>query len=177
MHIDAGKCVVRSWQAHDARSLADHANNPEIWRNVRDGFPSPYTLNDARAWLLHLSDKVPETDFAIDIGGNAIGAIGFVIQEDVHRLSAEMGYWLGRRYWGKGIVTAAVEATVPYMFETFGLVRIHSRVFSTNTGSARVLEKAGFVLEATLRNAVVKDGRILDEFLFAKLKSEQKAGQ
>ena len=169
MVISAGPCVVRSWHANDAASLVEQADNPAIWRNVRDAFPSPYTSRDAAEWLAHVMGNVPETDFAIDVGGHAVGAIGFVLQNDIHRLSAELGYWLGERYWGAGIASAAVRAVVPYAFQTYGLVRIFARVFSTNLASSRVLEKAGFSREATLRCAAVKEGRVLDEHLYVTL--------
>ena len=167
MVLDAGQCKIRSWQFSDLSSLVRQADNPAIWRNVRDGFPSPYTDSDAERWLLHAASANPETNFAIAVNGEAVGGIGITLQADIHRVSAEMGYWLGEEYWGRGIMTCAVSAFAGYAFSTFALTRVFACVFEWNRASARVLEKSGFVLEARLRRSAVKAGRIIDEFQYA----------
>ena len=167
MVLDAGQCKIRSWQFSDLSSLVRQADNPAIWRNVRDGFPSPYTDSDAERWLLHAASANPETNFANAVNGEAVGGIGITLQADIHRVSAEMGYWLGEEYWGRGIMTCAVSAFAGYAFSTFALSRVFACVFEWNRASARVLEKSGFVLEARLRRSAVKAGRIIDEFQYA----------
>ena len=167
MRIDCGPCVVRSWQADDADSLARHANSYAVWRNLRDRFPHPYTLADAEEWLQRVRDAELETDFALDVGGAAVGGIGFTIQEDVYRRSAELGYWLGEEFWGRGIATQAVRAVTAYAFATHDLCRLYAGVFEWNPASQCVLEKAGFVCEGRLRRSVVKDGQVIDQFLYA----------
>jgi RimJ/RimL family protein N-acetyltransferase len=112
----------------------------------------------------------PATNFCIDISEAAVGGIGIRLGEDVHRYRAELGYWLSEDFWGHGITSEAVPAVTDYCFANFELHRIYAEPFANNPASARVLEKASFVLEGRLRNNVVKDGQILDSLLYAKTK-------
>src|SRR6266498_2626432 len=144
---------IRSWRAGDEPALAQHANNRKIWLNVRDRFPHPYTLADAEEWVARVTAAVPETQFAIEVDGAAAGGIGVFLQEDVERYSAEIGYWLGEAYWGRGLATSAVQRFTEYAFEAFGLCRIYATVFAWNPASCRVLEKAGYQLEGRLRQS------------------------
>ncbi|HYC31822.1 MAG TPA: GNAT family protein [Gemmatimonadales bacterium] len=169
MELPLEGCRVRSWRPEDAASLARHADNRNVWLNVRDWFPHPYTRADAVAWLQHLRESPPETQFAIEVDGEAAGGIGFFLQHDVERRSAEIGYWLGERHWNRGLMTRVVGAVTDYGFATFDLIRIYARVFSWNPASCRVLEKAGYRLEGRLRRAVVKDGHVLDQLVYAKV--------
>jgi RimJ/RimL family protein N-acetyltransferase len=158
---------IRDWRGSDAPSLARHANNRKIWRNLRDFFPHPYTLDDARRWIESTTAADATTSFAIEVDGEAVGGIGLHPGRDVHRRSAEIGFWLGEPFWGRGIMTEAVQAVTRHAFDVLGLSRVHASVFEWNTASARVLEKAGYTLEATLRRAVVKDGKTIDALLYA----------
>ena len=160
-------CTVRSWRADDAAAIVRHADNRKVWRNLRDRFPHPYTLADAEEWLQRVRDAELEIDFALDVGGAAVGGIGFTIQEDVYRRSAELGYWLGEEFWGRGIATQAVRAVTAYAFATYDLCRLYAGVFEWNPASKCVLEKVGFVCEGRLRRSVVKDGKVIDQFLYA----------
>jgi ribosomal-protein-alanine N-acetyltransferase len=159
--------LIRSWRPGDADSLVREADNRNIWLTVRDRFPYPYTHAHAEAWIDRVTSDMPETHFAIDLDGRAVGGIGLELQEDVSRYSAELGYWLGEAYWGRGIMTAAVSRFTEYAFAAFDLCRIYALVFETNPASQRVLERAGYALEGRLRHAAYKDGRILDQFLYA----------
>jgi ribosomal-protein-alanine N-acetyltransferase len=114
MRIELSPCIIRSWEARDAASLAAHANNRKVWRNLRDRFPHPYTPQDAEAWIHLARAAVPETHFALAVGEEAIGGIGLELQTDVARRSAEIGYWVGEAYWGRGIATAAVRALTAF---------------------------------------------------------------
>jgi [ribosomal protein S5]-alanine N-acetyltransferase len=167
MLLDCKRCLVRSWRATDVERLPVHANNRNLWLNLRDRFPHPYTSDDAVRWIEHVLQIQPETNFAIDVGGEAVGGIGVVLHEDVERCSAEIGYWLGERYWGHGIASAAVGAFTAYAFDAFRLTRIYALPFAHNRASARVLEKAGYRCEGTLRRSAIKDGVVLDQLMYA----------
>jgi [ribosomal protein S5]-alanine N-acetyltransferase len=162
-----GLCTLREWRAGDAESLVEHANDRDVWRNLRDRFPHPYTAGDADNWLARAREADPVTDLAIDVEGAAVGGIGIVLQPDVFRRSAEVGYWLGRAYWRRGIATDALRAVSAWAFASFDVCRLHAGVFEWNTGSMRVLEKAGYTREACHRKAVTKDGQTIDEIVFA----------
>jgi RimJ/RimL family protein N-acetyltransferase len=160
-------CDVRSWRTSDAESLLRHANNRNIWLNLRDAFPHPYTKHDARAYIRSVRERTPETTFAIAMEDEAVGSIGFVLRTDVERVSAEIGYWLAEPFWGRGIATEALMALTQYAIGTHGLTRIYALPFAWNLASCRVLEKAGYVLEARLRRSAIKDGQITDQMQYA----------
>jgi ribosomal-protein-alanine N-acetyltransferase len=160
-------CEIRSWHSSDVPSLVANANNRRIWINLRDRFPHPYTAKDGRRFVRTATQMVPESFFAIAVGGAAVGGIGFVLQPDVERVSAEIGYWLGEPFWGRGIATEALRALTAYAVEHCHLTRIFAVPFASNTASCRVLEKAGYVLEGRLRRSAVKDGAILDQLQYA----------
>ena len=170
MRIDIGTCQIRPYRQDDARSMAAAANNRNIWRNMQDGFPHPFTLADAQARIALTANQVPQQTFAIASGEQVIGGIGLELRQDVFRRSAEIGYWLGESHWGQGIATAAVRAVTKFAFEQFDLVRIDASVFEWNPASCRVLEKAGYVQEARLRKAVYKDGETIDRLIYARLR-------
>jgi RimJ/RimL family protein N-acetyltransferase len=167
MDLKLKSCEIRSWRLSDLDSLVKYANNRNIWINVRDRFPHPYTLRDGRAFLKHTRDQRPETAFAIVVNGEAAGSVAFQLQGDVERVSAEIGYWVGEPFWGRGIATEALVAITEYAIATHGLTRVYALPFAWNTGSCRVLEKAGYVVEGRLRRSAVKDGRITDQVQFA----------
>lgn len=168
MEIDLGVCKIRPWRFADKDSLAHYANNWNIWINLRDAFPNPYTPNDAEVWLNMVVNKKPVTQFAIEVDEKAAGAIGFIIKEDVQRIQAEIGYWLAEEFWGRGIATKALKAVTEYAFNNFDLHRIYADVFEWNTGSLRVLEKAGYELEVRQKKCVIKNGEIIDQFVYVK---------
>ena len=170
MQLDIGEWQVRSWRPEDEGAIVKYANNRKVWINLRDRFPHPYTAKDARDWIQSATQQNPETHFAIASAQEAIGGIGFRLQEDVHRRSAEIGYWLGEPFWGKGIATRALCALTEYAFTHFDLVRIYATVFEWNPASARVLEKAGYQYEGRLRKSVTKDGKTIDQLLYALLR-------
>lgn len=167
MKLTLKTCTLRSWEWRDRDSIVRHANNKRVSINLRDRFPYPYTVRDARNWLDMVIDQKPETNFAIDVGGEAVGGIGFTSQHDVGRRSAEIGYWLGEPFWGRGIATEALIAVTDYAFANFDLCRLFAHVFDWNGASARVLEKAGYVFEGRLRKSVTKDGQTIDQLMYA----------
>ena len=170
MELEFPGGLIRSWRTDDAAALAHHANNRKIWLNVRDRFPHPYTQADAEAWVAKAPAAVPETQFAIEVDGEAAGGIGVFLQEDVERYSAEIGYWLGEAHWGKRITTSAVQRFTDYAFEAYGLCRLYANVFVSNPASCRVLERAGYQLEGRLRQSSVKDGKVVDGLLYATVR-------
>jgi RimJ/RimL family protein N-acetyltransferase len=167
MHLSLSRCEVRSFQARDVDGVALHANNRKIWLNMRDRFPHPYSRHDAVAFLDHTRRESPESSFAIVVDGAAVGAIGFVQQPDVERVSAEIGYWIGEPFWGRGITTEALTAVTAYAIGRHDLTRVFALPFAYNAASCRVLEKAGYVLECCRRRSAIKDGRIVDQLQYA----------
>lgn len=165
--------VVREWRPTDAASLAEHANDRRIWRNLRDRFPHPYTRADGEAFIAMTRAMTPMTLFAIAVDDAAVGGIGYTLHEDVERVSAEIGYWLGTAYWGRGIVTSAVTAVTTLAFHQHEeLRRVYAVPFTWSVASTRVLEKAGYRLEGRLRQSVIKDGDVTDQFMYAILRDE-----
>jgi RimJ/RimL family protein N-acetyltransferase len=168
--IPAGPCVLRPWRADDLDSLVRHANNAAIARNLRDAFPHPYTRADGEFWIALATTFDPCFHFAIEHEGEAVGGIGLSPRTDVERVSAEVGYWLGERVWGRGLAAAALQALVEHAFATTPLTRIFALPFAHNTASRRVLEKAGFHLEGLLRKAAIKEGRVVDQALYGRIR-------
>jgi RimJ/RimL family protein N-acetyltransferase len=159
-------CSVRQWTFADLQSLVRHANNRDIWIHLRDRFPYPYLEDHGRSFLEHITAQSPPMVWAIEVDNAAVGAIGLEPKTDVERVSAEIGYWLGQTYWGRGIVTEAVAAVTAHAFQRFDLLRIFALPFADNPGSIRVLEKAGYVLEGRLPQSTIKDGRVRDQLMF-----------
>jgi RimJ/RimL family protein N-acetyltransferase len=160
-------CLIRTWRASDLESLVENADSLNVWMNLRDQFPHPYTKRDGKTFLRHMRERRPETVFAIAVDGKAVGAIGFVLEKDVDRVSAEVGYWLGEQYWGRGIASEALGAITRHAFERHGLTRVFAVPFAYNKASCRVLEKNGYVLEGCLRRSAIKNGEIVDQFQYA----------
>jgi len=166
MRINTPSSTLRDWKPDDAGSLTKHANNPRIAANMRDGFPSPYTPEDADSFIGMAADRTSNLFLAIEVDGEAVGGIGIHRLEDVRRRSAEIGYWLSESCWGRGIATDAVHSLVPAAFEAFDIVRLEAGIFSSNPSSMRVLEKCGFVREAVHAKAITKNGVLLDEVVY-----------
>jgi [ribosomal protein S5]-alanine N-acetyltransferase len=170
MQLILKHCIIRPWRLDDAESLARHANNRKVWIALRDLFPHPYTIEDAHTFMKSVINSEPVTLFCIETNSAAVGGIGIHLGVDVHRQTAELGYWLSQEFWGLGIMTEAVAAFTDFCFEKFPLRRIYAEPFANNPASVRVLEKAGFVFEGRLKNNVLKDGKLLDSLLYARTK-------
>lgn len=170
MNIQLKDCLIRYWEKEDAPAIAKYANNRKIWMNLRDYFPHPYHISHAKAFLDNVAGQQPITFFAIANDQKAIGSIGLMMGEDVHRYTAELGYWLAEPFWGRGIMTEVVSKFTEVAFEKFRLNRIFAEPYKNNKASVRVLEKSGFVFEGILRANVCKDGKILDQYLYAKIR-------
>ena len=139
---------------------------------MRDAFPHPYTDEDARRWLGAAVVMEPLRFFAIEVGGEAAGGIGVSPFVDIYRRSGEIGYWLARSHWNRGIVGEAARAVTQYAFETLDLVRVQTGVLAWNVASMRVLEKCGYEREGVQRRAAFKDGCFVDLVMYACLRPE-----
>jgi RimJ/RimL family protein N-acetyltransferase len=165
--------ALREWSTDDAPALAALANDRRIWLGLRDAFPHPYALDDAHRFIGMASAMSPRTYFAIVASGALAGGIGYTLHEDVERIGAEVGYWLGVEFWGRGIATAAVRELTRLAFTRHpDLRRLYAIPYATNAASARVLEKAGYTREGTLRENAIKDGRVLDQYMYSVLRRE-----
>jgi RimJ/RimL family protein N-acetyltransferase len=165
---------LREWILSDAESLAENANNINIWNNVRDYFPYPYTARNGEEFIAMVLNKPkPVTDFAIEVEGSAVGGIGIVLNSDVERIAVEIGYWLGERYWGRGIMTSAVNEMIDYAFANFSIIKIYAPVFDFNIASQRVLLKVGFEKEAVLKQAAIKNNKIIDLHYYGLIKNKK----
>lgn len=167
MQLVGARCTLRPWHPGDAEALAVYANNEKIARNLRDRFPHPYTLRDAKAFIQSCANVRPPLSCAIVVDRDAIGGIGISPGSDVERFSAEIGYWLGEPFWGRGITTEAVQLMSAYAFDSCRLLRLFAVPFADNLASTRVLEKAGYTREAILRSSAVKAGTVRDQALYA----------
>src|ERR1700741_3238896 len=143
--------VLRPWQKQDAQELAAIANNRNIWNNVRDALPHPYTVMDALQWISHVNGENPVMNFAIAYQGKVAGSIGCIPKEDISRKTTEIGYFVGEPYWGKGIATEAVKLLLGFIDTRLDVVRVEAHVFASNSASMKVLRKNGFHLEAIHR--------------------------
>lgn len=167
MELPFARGIIRSWRPSDAASLAAIANDRDIWIMVRDRFPYPYSITDAEAFISRVTAELPERNFAIVVDDAVAGGVVCMPGEDIHRVSAEVGYWLGAPARGKGIATEALRAFVAWIWTNSDLQYLEAGVFTYNPASARVLEKAGFSLAYTARNSSIKDGVLRDEWIYS----------
>lgn len=167
MQIICRTCLLRPLVASDAESLARHANDHDVARNLRDRFPHPYSQADAEWYIAHVATRPVQTSFGIVVDDEAIGSISLMVGDDISRKSAEVGYWIGQSFWGRGIAVDALCAATEYAFSTLNLVRVFAVPFATSVRSTRVLEKAGYVREGLMRQSALKNGEILDQWLYA----------
>jgi len=165
--LDCGLCRLRQWRLSDQAALVRHANNIKVWRNVRDVFPHPYTSTAADSFLSAVIRRNGrDSVYAIEVGGEAVGGIGVHPRSAEERYTAEIGYWLGEAFWGRGITTAAVRGLSVRALSKPDLCRLFANVYASNPASMRVLEKAGFQREGVQRRAVVKEGVLMDAVVY-----------
>lgn len=171
-------CKIRKWKLSDAKDLAIALSNRKIQDNLRDGLPYPYTEQDGADYISAMlsADENETFAFAITVDGKVVGSIGVFRQANIHRQTAELGYYLAEEYWGKGIMTEAVKQICEYVFGKSDIIRIYAEPFAYNAGSCRVLEKAGFQYEGTLRSNAVKNGKVIDMKMYSLLKEEVSLG-
>ena len=165
-------CTIREWKIDDKTALAENLNNIKVLNNLRDDLPYPYTEEDAEAYITAMlaADKDKTFAFAITLDDKVIGSIGVFRCDNIHYRTAELGYYIGEPYWGKGIMTSAVKQICKYIFYNTDIIRIFAEPFSYNIGSCRVLEKAGFQFEGLLKSNAEKNGTIIDMKMYALIK-------
>ena len=168
------RCKIRKWELSDAKDLAIALSNRKVQDNLRDGLPYPYTEQDGADYIsAMLSVNEDETfAFAITADNNVVGSISVFRQGNIHRQTAELGYYVAEEYWGKGIMTEAVKQICEYVFGNSDIIRIYAEPFAYNIASCRVLEKAGFQYEGTLRSNAVKNSKVIDMKMYSLLKEE-----
>jgi RimJ/RimL family protein N-acetyltransferase len=171
--IDIDGHVLRHCRTGDVDAFARHANNPALFAQVSDRFPHPFTRDDAEAWIERCRDIDRGSILAICSPDELIGTVGLEFHEDVHRRTAQIGYWIGEPFWGLGIATKALRAFTEHAFANFDIDRLEAFVYETNPASARVLEKAGYTCEGRLRKRVFKLGKVIDESIWSRLRSEE----
>ena len=162
-------CILRKWRLSDAKDLAAALNNEKILNNLRDGLPFPYTEKDAADYITAMlsSDEDSTFAYAITIDDRAVGSIGAFRQGNIHRQTAELGYYLAEEYWSRGIMTEAIWQLCKIIFDTTDILRIYAEPFAYNIGSRRALEKAGFLFEGIMKNNAVKNGKVIDMALYS----------
>lgn len=167
-------CEIRKWRLSDAGDLAAALSNPRVLDNLRDGLPYPYTAQDGEEYIRSMlsADENNTFAFAITVDDRCIGSIGAFRQENIHRRTAELGYYLAEEYWGRGLMTRAIGLLCQWVFANTDVLRIYAEPFSYNVGSCRALEKAGFAYEGLMKNNAVKNGRVLDMKLYALTREE-----
>ena len=164
------KIVFREWKKEDIDQLVSLANNKKIADNLRDRFPHPYTLNDAKQWIALNENRNPATSFVIEADGIFVGGCAIMLKEDVYRHSAEIGYWIAEPFWGKGIATETVKLLLQKIISDFPTTnRVFAEVFEHNKASMKALEKNGFHLESIRKKAVIKNNKIIDDHVWVKL--------
>lgn len=161
---------LRPWTNEDAETLATHLNNLNIWNNLRDYLPSPYTIKNATEFIKNQQDLVPTQNFAIINNEEIVGGIGIILLQDIYKMNVELGYWIAEPFWGMGIATEAVRQMTIHVFENFEINRIVAEVFEYNKSSMRVLEKNGYHLETVTRKGILKNNILYDNFIWVKQK-------
>ena len=171
VRIEGEGYVIREFSYSDCESLAENADNNKIWNNLMENFPHPYTKQDAFDYI-SMVKAMPGKPmrFAIEVEGKAVGSIGFGSEGDVERVTAEVGYWIGEKYWGHGIMSKVLEDITEYAFQNFHYEKLYTIVFSTNPASMHVSQKAGYRQEAVLHHAAVKNGHLVDFYYFCKMR-------
>ena len=160
---------IRKWKMEDAEQLKNAINNEKILDNLRDGIPYPYTIENAQEFITQTlnAPKDSQYSWAILVDNKVIGSVGVFRKDNIHYQTAEIGYYIAEEYWGKGIMTKVIKEVCDYIFKKTDIIRIFAEPFAYNIASCRVLEKAGFELEGTLRNNAVKKNKILDMKMYA----------
>lgn len=165
-------CAIREWRPEDKTALAATLNNPKVLDMLRDGLPRPYTEQAAEDYIRAMlaSDPGKVFAFAVTVDGKVIGSVSVTRRDNIHYRTAELGYYIGEPYWGRGYMTSAVRQVCRHVFQCSDIVRIFAEPFAHNSASCRVLEKAGFVCEGTMKSNAEKNGQIVDMKLYALVK-------
>ncbi|CAA7194796.1 GNAT family N-acetyltransferase [Chryseobacterium potabilaquae] len=151
--------ILRKLSVHDTEVLSTLANNRNIWNNMRDIFPHPYTIDDAKNFIAMVSKEDLQLTFGIDFNNQLVGVISFIKQPDVYRKSIEIGFWIGEEYWKKGITSTSIKKMIDYAENSLDVNRIFANVFEHNIASMKVLKNNGFIEEGISIDAVYKNNQ------------------
>lgn len=165
---------IRNLTYSDVESIVKYANNHNVSKFLRDTFPFPYTKEDAKRWIEFVLSDNSHLSFAIADKNELIGGIGVMLNYDVNRFTAEIGYWLGEPFWNRSITTKAVKTFCKFLFENYSFNHLTASIYEGNIASMKVIQKAGFVLEGVLRKNVFKENKFLDQHIYGLLKEEIK---
>ena len=174
MTLQFGSYQIREFQSNDVEALVKYANNYEVSKFLRDAFPYPYKKENAVDWIEQIKKNNLALTFAVANEIELIGGIGAIPFDDVHRYSAEVGFWIGEPFWNRGIISKALKTFCNYLFTNCNFNRLTANVFERNEASRRVLEKTGFVLEGTQRKSVFKENKFVDHYIYGLLKEDFK---
>ncbi|KAH7378773.1 GCN5-related N-acetyltransferase-like protein [Pyrenochaeta sp. MPI-SDFR-AT-0127] len=178
--LTTSRLIIRPMHPQDKTSMAQYANNPIVAKYMSLAFPDPYTLSSAETWITTNLKLPHQNNFGIAEKGSPnvhIGGIGLKPGDDVNAHTAEVGFWVGVDYWGKGYTTEALEAFTRWAFETREidgkkLTRLWGGVFSGNVASMRCFEKCGYSKEGVLKGHCVKRGEVMDMHVFGMTKGD-----
>ena len=159
---------LRDYKESDVSILCSLANNENVTRYMTTAFPYPYTEEDAQWWVT--SGCKEGIVKVIEYNGEFVGSVGATPKTEEHSRTALIGYWVGEPYWGKGLACEALKELTNYIFSTTDIVRLEASIYSPNTPSMKVAEKAGYQEEAVLKSAVFKNGEFYNEHIYSKLK-------
>ena len=168
------KCHLRALALEDAPSMRQYADNEAVARNLFEGFPHPYTLEDAQQWC-SVGAHLPEMGFVwgIEVEHQIVGCISLRPDSGWMRCNAEVGYWIGEPYWRQGRVSEALMLVTDWAWRALpDLTRIYAPIFAWNTGSQGVARRCGFSKEADLKRSAIKSGKVIDRVQWALLRSE-----
>ncbi len=174
MNLRFENYIIRNFNDDDLDSLIKYANNINVSQYLRDSFPYPYSKQNALEWIYFIGQDNTNLAFAIADEHELIGGIGAMPNNDVHRLNAEIGFWLGEPFWNKGIMTKAVNVFCNYLFNSYNYNKLCANVFEGNEASKKVLLNTGFILEGTLRKNIFKNNKFLDQYIYGLLKEDFK---
>jgi RimJ/RimL family protein N-acetyltransferase len=184
MKLTTKRLILRDYRRSDLDALVENINDLEISKNLLV-VPHPYTVKDGEWWISHCEEeakKNPRSKYSFAIAlkedGVFVGGIG-LDKVDSYQGTAEIGYWLGKRYWRQGIMSEAVAEVIRFGFEDLGLRRIDLNAFAENVASNELAKKFGFAYEGTgIKRARAKsDGVVHDENYYGLLREQWASGR
>lgn len=163
------QCKLEKLDFKFAADLAAAIGDKRVQNNLRD-LPYPYSEENAHEFISYAQSS-DEYIFAITVEGKFVGCISAAPQKNIHKFTAEIGYYIAPQFWGNGLAVQAVKLLTEYIFGNTEIMRLYAEPFVRNKASCRVLEKAGFTFEGTLRKNAVKNGAVEDMKMYSILKS------
>ena len=172
MNLQFENYIIRNFIDDDVDSLYKYANNINVSQYLRESFPYPYSKQNALEWIYFIKQDSDKLALAIADEHELIGGIGAIPNNDVHRFTAEIGFWLGEPFWNKGIMTKAIRVFCNYLFDAYNYNKLSANVFEGNEASKKVLQNTGFILEGILIKNIFKKNKFMDQYIYGLLKEE-----